>query len=162
MLKFVNSSLTRSLAVMALIGGVGLWNYVSSANGTCFNKCWKSRHVDVWYRTPCVCGHRELPAGEYSLVSFPEGDSPNTPECITWLGWCTSPHPTSVGRDKTPTVLTCIAFYDPNGRACPCAGCGVAHCCTFCHLSNASQTCLPTGCPVYWIQTCAGRCVYDG
>jgi hypothetical protein len=162
MLKFAKSPLIRSLAALALIGGVALWNYASSAHGTCYSKCWHSNHVDVWYRSPCLDGVRLC--GEYSLVSYPAGSAPDCtlhPLCITWLGLCPVDHVAAVGRERTIHCLTCIAFYPPVGRCCPCAGCGVAHCCTFCHLSNAASYCLPTGIPDAWIQTCVGRCVYD-
>jgi hypothetical protein len=163
MLNFVRSPLTRSFAALAIMGGVGIWNYISTAHGTCYGRCFLSEHVDVWYRTPCVGGHRVI-CGEFSLVSYPDGAhncvSKRVPTKITWVGACPVSSLCVARGGFRPTV--CVAFYDPVGRCCPCAGCGVAHCNAFCHLSNAASYCLPTTCPLYWIQTCHGLCMSAG
>jgi hypothetical protein len=163
MLKVVKSPLIRSLAALALIGGVGFWNYKSTAQASCWSVCFKSNHVWVKYRTPCVSGHRLL-CGAYNLVSYPDGAhscaGKRIPTCIFWLGKCPSFSLCVVRGSFRPTV--CVAFYCPVGRCCPCSGCCLRFCCKFCDLSNAASIALPTTCPVYWIQTCHGLCESAG
>jgi hypothetical protein len=170
MLKMLKSPLVRSSVVLALLGGVGAWNFRSIADAECLGVCFGSKYV--WMNFKSGCGDLK---GDYIVAAFtdnyrdcyPAGEGGRClclfkdAENIFWLGKSASG---CVARSSS-RIVVCLGFFPPcrGCRLCPCSGCTnlcTANACNFYNLSIASVN-EPSGCPIAWIKYNKGLCVAD-
>jgi hypothetical protein len=169
MLKTLKSPLVRSSVVLALVCGVGVWNFRSTADGSCLGVCFPSKYVWMNFK-----GHGIK--GDYIVAAFPNNYGNCFPVgeggsclclfqhavCISWLGKNT----TGQAARTNTRISVCLGFFPPckGCRLCPCSGCtNFCSCpppasCTFYNLSNASVI-DPSGPPSAWVKYNKGLCV---
>jgi hypothetical protein len=173
MLKMLKSPLVRSSVVLALLGGVAVWNFKSIADAACSGVCFESPYVWVHYKNPCL-GLR----GSYIMAAFVDDYSSCHPVgvggpticlfgCVSPIAWeakCPTARAGIARSNGGPTV--CIGFFPPcrATRNCPCTGC-TCLCINpdkeWYDLSSVRCVKAPSGCPLAWIQFNRGLCVFD-
>jgi hypothetical protein len=156
MLRVFKSSFVRSMAVVAIVGGVGAWNYKSTTLASCYYNCWSSSTIWCTFTSKAqnLCG-------AFYAVTYEGGQE--TP--ANWLGACTRDLERPGKILHSPRL--CVALYPQcevcGVRKCCCSGCwtGPGPCCAFEHISNATINSLPCS-PAGWATTCKGLCLNGG
>lgn len=143
-MKWWKSPMVRSLGVVALLVGAGVWNLQSSRGACVGGKCWMGN--EAWTTHIFCCG---VPKGYYVKTCACGGLSH---PCVAFIGVAPGCVGASARRSLPPTYN--LNWYGPccGVKVCPCGGC-----------ATVPATCVPKSCgiPLHTTTICKGGCYHS-